>query len=74
MFVISFFLFLLIRRSFLRWQGKVEPYTELPTFLRFFPAWVQVLLMDGLVLLEPSGLAVQNAEWQVGTLLSLSPW
>jgi hypothetical protein len=28
----------------------------------------------GLVLLEPSGLAVQNAEWQVGTLLSLSPW
>jgi hypothetical protein len=29
---------------------------------------------SGLVLLEPSGLAVQNAEWQVGTLLSLSPW
>jgi hypothetical protein len=32
------------------------------------------LAISGLVLLEPSGLAVQNAEWQVGTLLSLSPW
>jgi hypothetical protein len=32
------------------------------------------LRTGGLVLLEPSGLAVQNAEWQVGTLLSLSPW
>jgi hypothetical protein len=31
-------------------------------------------MVCGLVLLEPSGLAVQNAEWQVGTLLSLSPW
>jgi hypothetical protein len=35
---------------------------------------LHVRLRFGLVLLEPSGLAVQNAEWQVGTLLSLSPW
>jgi hypothetical protein len=33
-----------------------------------------VLDQYGLVLLEPSGLAVWNAAWQMGTLLSLSPW